>query len=68
VFLDDLGAFRTTRSAITDALRLHRESPLSRQLEIETYTWDMLPASLKTGDIVEYVCRELEWVRGELTP
>ena len=67
VFLDDLGAFRTTRSAIADALRLHRESPLSRQLEIETYTWDMLPAALKTGDIVEYVCRELEWVRGELT-
>jgi hypothetical protein len=67
VFLDDLGAFRTTRFAISEALALHRESPLSRQLEIETYTWDMLPADLKTGDIVEYVCRELEWVRGELT-
>jgi hypothetical protein len=67
VFLDDLGAFRTTRSAIADALAFHRQSPLSRQLEIETYTWDMLPDDLKTGDIVEYVCRELEWVRGELT-
>jgi hypothetical protein len=67
VFLDDLGAFRTTRSAIEDALALHREQPLSRQLEIETYTWDMLPADLKTGDIVEYVCRELEWVRSRLT-
>jgi hypothetical protein len=67
VFLDDLGVFRTTRFAISDALALHKQSPLSRQLEIETYTWDMLPADLKTGDIVEYVCRELEWVRGELT-
>jgi hypothetical protein len=66
VFLDDLGAFRTTRAAIADALAVHRTSPLSRQLEIETYTWDMLPDDLKTGDIVEYVCRELEWVRGEL--
>jgi hypothetical protein len=66
VFLDDLGVFRTTRSAIADALAFHRESPLSRQLEIETYTWDMLPDDLKTGDIVEYVCRELEWVRKEL--
>jgi hypothetical protein len=63
VFLDDLGVFRTTRSAIEDALAFHREAPLSRQLEIETYTWDMLPDDLKTGDIVEYVCRELEWVR-----
>ena len=51
VFLDDLGAFRTTRFAIEDALRFHKANPLSRQLEIETYTWDVLPDSLKTGDI-----------------
>jgi hypothetical protein len=67
VFLDDLGAFRTTRFAIEDALRFHKANPLSRQLEIETYTWDVLPDSLKTGDIVDYVCREIEWVRGQLT-
>jgi hypothetical protein len=68
VFLDDLGLFRSTRDAIADALRVHRARPLSPQLEIETYTWDMLPDELKTGDIVEYVCREIEWVRGELVP
>ncbi len=66
VFLDDLGPFRTTRFAIEDALRFHKAKPLSRQLEIETYTWDVLPEHLKTGDIVDYVCRELEWVRGQL--
>ena len=67
VFLDDLGAFRTTRFAIEDALRFHKANPLSRQLEIETYTWDVLPDSLKTGDIVDYVCQEIEWVRGQLS-
>jgi sugar phosphate isomerase/epimerase len=67
VFLDDLGEFRTTRFAIADALKFHKQKPLSRHLEVETYTWDMLPDSLKTGDIVEYVCRELDWVRGQLT-
>jgi len=67
VFLDDLGQFRTTRFAIEDALRFHRQKPLSRHLEVETYTWDMLPESLKTGDIVEYVCREIDWVRGQLS-
>jgi sugar phosphate isomerase/epimerase len=67
VFLDDLGAFRTTRFAIEDALRFHKANPLSRQLEIETYTWDVLPDSLKTGDIVDYVCREIEWVRSQLS-
>ena len=66
VFLDDLGQFRTTRFGIEDALRFHKHKPLSRHLEVETYTWDMLPDSLKTGDIVDYVCRELEWVRGQL--
>jgi sugar phosphate isomerase/epimerase len=66
VFLDDLGAFGTTRFALEDALKMHKEKPLSGQLEIETYTWDVLPDHLKTGDIVDYVCREIEWVRGQL--
>jgi len=66
VFLDSLGDFGTTRFAIEDALRFHKTSPLSRQLEIETYTWDVLPDHLKTGDIVDYVTREIEWVRGQL--
>jgi hypothetical protein len=66
VFLDDLGEFGTTRFAIEEALKFHKRRPLSRQLEIETYTWDVLPEHLKTGDIVDYVCRELEWVRGQL--
>ena len=66
VFLDDLGAFGTTRFALEEALQMHKDKPLSRQLEIETYTWDVLPDHLKTGDIVDYVCREIEWVHGQL--
>lgn len=66
VFLDDLGEFRTTRDGIEDALRVHAESPLSDHLEIETYTWDVLPAHLKTGDITDYVSRELEWLQTAL--
>jgi len=67
VFLDDLGGkFGTTRFALEEALKMHKEKPLSGQLEIETYTWDVLPDHLKTGDIVDYVCREIEWVRGQL--
>jgi sugar phosphate isomerase/epimerase len=66
VFLDDLGDFKTTRFAIEDALKFHKQNKLSPHLEIETYTWDVLPAHLKTGDIVDYVVMELEWVRGQL--
>ena len=66
VFLDDLGAFGTTRFALEEALAFHKKTPLSPHLEIETYTWDVLPEHLKTGDIVEYVTREIDWVKGEL--
>jgi hypothetical protein len=66
VFLDDLGPFRTTRDGIDAALAFHAATPLSTHLEIETYTWDVLPDHLKTGDITEYVVRELEYVRDEL--
>jgi hypothetical protein len=66
VFLDDLGPFKTTRDGIDAALAFHARSPLSTHLEIETYTWDVLPDHLKTGDITEYVVRELEYVRDEL--
>lgn len=67
VFLEDLGEhFKTTRFAIEEALAFHKRNPLSAQLEIETYTWDVLPDHLKTGDIVDYVVMELEWVRGQL--
>jgi hypothetical protein len=68
IFLDDLGPLLgTTRFALEQALAMHKATPLSRQLEIETYTWDVLPDHLKTGDIVDYVCREIEWVKGQLT-
>ena len=68
VFLTDLGGgFGTTRFALEQALAFHKKTPLSTHLEIETYTWDVLPDHLKTGDIVEYVTREIEWVKAQLT-
>ncbi len=67
VFLDKIGQhFETTRFAIEDALKFHKKYKLSPQLEIETYTWDVLPDSMKTGSIVDYVQRELDWVKGQL--
>jgi len=67
VFLESIGEhFKTTRFAIEDALKFHKKNKLSPQLEIETYTWDVLPDSMKTGSIVDYVQRELDWVMGEL--
>ena len=66
VFLEDLGPFKSTRFAIAEALAFQRKHRLSDQLEIETYTWDVLPDELKTGDIVDYVTKEIEWVKSQL--
>ncbi len=67
VFLEDVGVFKTTRPDIDAALRYHRANPVSEQVEIETYTWDVLPDEFKTGDIVDYIVRELDYVREGLT-
>jgi hypothetical protein len=67
IFLESLGEVQTTRPSTAEALAEHRAAPLSRHVEIETYTWDVLPDEYKTGDIVEYVSREIEWARAELT-
>lgn len=66
IFLERLGALETTRPSTAQALAVHKASPLSRHVEIETYTWDLLPEEFKTGDIVEYVSREIEWALAEL--
>lgn len=66
VFLEDLGPFKSTRFAIAEAMKFQKQHRLSDQLEIETYTWDVLPDHLKTGDIVDYVTKEIEWVKSQL--
>ena len=67
IFLERLGVLETTRAATAAALDVHRATALSRHVEIETYTWDVLPDEFKTGDIVEYVSREIEWARAALS-
>jgi hypothetical protein len=49
VFLDDLGDFSSTQAFIRDVLRLHNQTPVSDHLEVETYTWNVLPEHLRTG-------------------
>ncbi len=66
IFLDDLGVFRSTRDFIEAVLAIHRETPVSPHLEVETYTWNVLPAALRSGSIDGDIARELAWVRERL--
>jgi len=51
----------TTRFFLEDALpRL----PSGMLLEVETYSWNVLPAPLRTGSVADSIVRELAWARG----
>jgi len=66
VFLESLPEFGTTQAFLRDILALHKADPISRHLEIETYTWNVLPSDLVAGSVEEAVIREMQWVMGEL--
>ena len=67
VFLETLPEFDTTQSFLREILAIHRKAPISPHLEVETYTWDVLPDDLVAGSVEDAVTRELEWVMVELT-
>lgn len=66
VFRDDIGAFATTQDYLRAVLARQRREPVARQLEVETYTWGVLPASERQGDPAAEIAREMQWVRREL--
>ncbi|MEX1062801.1 MAG: metabolite traffic protein EboE [Balneolaceae bacterium] len=60
VFLDRFEELHSTRDHISSALRSILSSSDCRHLEIETYTWDVLPAPLKSN-LADSIERELSW-------
>jgi hypothetical protein len=32
-----------------------------RHLEMETYTWEVLPETLRSADVADQLCAEYEW-------
>ena len=68
IFLDDLGEFATTQNFIREILAIHRKKPISNHLEVETYTWNVLPLEYRNVDVIDAIVRELNWVREQLTP
>ena len=66
VFRQSLGPFRGTQGYLRDVLAILRTTHVSPHLEVETYTWDVLPEEHRRENVVQAVIRELEWVRGEL--
>jgi sugar phosphate isomerase/epimerase len=68
VFREDLGLFRSTQSYLREVLSSLVETPVSPQLEVETYTWDVLPEEHRREDVDDAIARELTWARERLSP
>ena len=66
VYVDDLDGFSSTQPFVRAALALHRQRTRTPHLEVETYTWSVLPAHARDVPIDEAIGRELLWVQREL--
>ncbi|MBA2540729.1 MAG: metabolite traffic protein EboE [Deltaproteobacteria bacterium] len=62
IFREHFGTLGSTQGDLAALLAEHRRMPISTHLEVETYTWDVLPAEFRAEPIVDAVARELAWV------
>lgn len=61
--LSQFGGVGTTQGDLLAVLDAMRDGPLSPHLEVETYTWDVLPTSLRGNSKAEAIAAELRFVR-----
>jgi hypothetical protein len=65
IFVEQFPPFASTQDHITAILQQLPQVPDCTHLEIETYTWEVLPPSLKVN-ILASIRREYEWVLASL--
>jgi hypothetical protein len=66
LFQTSLGPFSSTQPFLIDLLALQRRAPFTEHLEVETYTWDVLPAELRAMPVTDAIARELRWTIDQL--
>ncbi|MFM2142302.1 MAG: metabolite traffic protein EboE [Verrucomicrobiota bacterium] len=61
------GGFDSTRDHLLGAMDWLAKHPTKCQhIEMETYTWEVLPPELRTGDVVDQLVKEYDWTLGEM--
>tara|TARA_R110002049_G_scaffold309155_1_gene517697 strand:+ start:12883 stop:14079 length:1197 start_codon:yes stop_codon:yes gene_type:complete len=65
IFLEKFDNLYSTQDQILKTLEYLKTDVVSTHLEVETYTWDVLPQTLKQ-DIAQSILRELKWLKDKL--
>jgi hypothetical protein len=65
IFANEFGLLSSTQDEIAEVLSLQKQKPFTQHMEVETYTWEVLPAELKLR-LPDSIARELEWVKNML--
>ncbi len=61
------GGFDSTRDHLIGAMNWLAVNPAKCQhIEMETYTWEVLPPEMRSGDVVDQLVKEYEWTLGEM--
>lgn len=64
IFTDGVGIIQTTQASIRETFALMRDDRFTEHLEIETYTWEVLPKRLKLP-LAASIEREFMWTISE---
>lgn len=65
IFLERFGTLYSTQDHILKVIAFLKKSQVSNHLEIETYTWEVLPPDLKL-ELSASIIREINWFKSEL--
>jgi len=65
IFLEKFTHLFSTQDHILKVISYLKENEICEHLEIETYTWDVLPSSLKR-ELSASIIREIEWLKEQL--
>ena len=66
IYQKNFELLESTQSAIIEVLQYVKKNTVCDHLEVETYTWKVLPSKLKV-DIADSIVKELFWLKNQLT-
>ncbi len=66
IFVEGFDGLASTRPVLERLLALQRARRIGPHLEVETYTFEVLPEPLREGGVDEVIARELAWARARL--